>query len=118
CGACWTGGGVMLDIRTAEFLDAVSDALAAPPGPHPVADFLLVRGLRRRSEAVREALALVQREGDVEEAWALLARALTDPPVPGRVSGCDLIDPGPGAKPVDVPRQGSGSEAGLGPDQG
>lgn len=85
----------MLDIRTAEFLDAVSEALAVPPGPHPVADFLLVRGLRRRSEAVREALALVQREGDVEEALELLDRALSEPPVPGRVSGCGLIDPGP-----------------------
>ncbi|WP_017614934.1 hypothetical protein [Nocardiopsis salina] len=85
----------MLDIHTAEFLDAVSEALAVEPGPHPVADFLLVRGLRRRTNAVREALALVQRDGDVEEALELLDRALSEPPVPGRVSGCDLIDPGP-----------------------
>jgi|SRR5690625_1062734 len=101
----------MIDIRTAEFLDAVSDALAVPPGPHPVADFLLVRGLRRRSEVVREALALVQREGDVEEALELLDRVLSEPSVPGRVSGCELIDPGPG--PVDVPRQGGDPGSGA-----
>ena len=103
----------MLDIRTAEFLDAVSDALDAPPGPHPVADFLLVRGLRRRTNAVREALALVQRDGDVEEALELLDRALSEPPVPGRMGGCELIDPGP--SPVYLPRQGR--ERGLGDDQ-
>ncbi|WP_017577030.1 acyl-ACP--UDP-N-acetylglucosamine O-acyltransferase family protein [Nocardiopsis kunsanensis] len=85
----------MLDIRTAEFLDAACDALDVPPGPHPVADFLLVRGLRRRAEVVRQALALARSEGDVEEALELLDRALSDPPVPGRVSECDLIDPGP-----------------------
>ena len=76
----------MLDIRTAEFLDAVSDALAVPPGPHPVADFLLVRGLRRRTDAVRQALALVQRDGDVEEALELLECALSEPSLPERVS--------------------------------
>ena len=102
----------MLDIRTAEFLDAVSDALAVPPGPHPVADFLLVRGLRRRTDAVREALVLVQRDGDVEEALELLECALSEPPMPERVSGCELIDPGPRA--VEVPRQGPEPESGLG----
>ncbi|WP_017611215.1 hypothetical protein [Nocardiopsis xinjiangensis] len=106
----------MLDIRTAEFLDAVSDALAVPPGPHPVADFLLVRGLRRRTDAVRQALALVQRDGDVEEALELLDRALSEPSMPERVSGCDLIDPGP--RPVEAPRQGGDPGLGRGPGQG
>ena len=106
----------MIDIRTAEFLDAVSDALSVPPGPHPVADFLLVRGLRRRSEVVREALALVQREGDVEEALELLDRVLSEPSVSERVSGCELIDPGPGS--VGVPRQGVEPGFGLGAGQG
>jgi|SRR5690625_2594878 len=105
----------MLDIRTAEFLDAVSDALAVPPGPHPVADFLLVRGLRRRTDVVRQALALVQRDGDVEEALELLDRALSEPSMPERVSGCDLIDPGP--HPVEVPRQEPESGARFGVDQ-
>lgn len=105
----------MLDIRTAEFLDAVSDALAVPPGPHPVADFLLVRGLRRRADVVREALVLVQRDGDVEEALELLDRVLSEPPVPGRVSGCDLVDPGP--SPVGLPRQGSELGFGVGTDR-
>ncbi|GHD22131.1 hypothetical protein GCM10007147_16070 [Nocardiopsis kunsanensis] len=102
----------MLDIRTAEFLNAVSDALTVPPGPHPVADFLLVRGLRRRTDVVREALALVERDGDVEEALELLDRVLSEPPVPGRVSGCEFIDPGP--RPVDVPEQGIDPDFGFG----
>lgn len=102
----------MLDIRTAEFLDAVSDALAVPPGPHPVADFLLVRGLRRRTEAVRRALDLVQRDGDVEEALELLDRALGEPPVSERASGCELIDPGPRSAPL--PRQGDEPGFGFG----
>lgn len=105
----------MLDIRTAEFLDVVSDALAVPPGPHPVADFLLVRGLRRRTDVVREALALVQRDGDVEEALVLLDCALSEPPVPERVSGCDLIDPGP--SPVDESRKGPDPDFGFAADQ-
>lgn len=106
----------MLDIRTAEFLDAVSDALAVPPGPHPVADFLLVRGLRRRTDAVRQALALVRRDGEVEEALELIDRVLSEPAVPERVSGCELIDAGP--CPLDVPRQGAEPGSGLGADQG
>ena len=105
----------MLDIRTAEFLDAVSDALAVPPGPHPVADFLLVRGLRRRTDAVRQALALVQRDR-TEEALSCFECALSEPSVPERVSGCDLIDPGP--RPVEMPRQGVEPGFGRGADQG
>ncbi|WP_235997927.1 hypothetical protein [Nocardiopsis coralli] len=87
-----------MDIHMDEFLDAASDALAVPPGPHPVADFLLVRGLRRRTDAVRQALELVRRDGDADEALELLDRVLSEPPVPARVSECGLIDPGPGSR--------------------
>ena len=103
----------MLDIHTAQFLDAVCEALDVEPGPHPVADFLLVRGLRRRTNAVREALALLQRDGDAEEALELLDLALSEPSTRPRVSDCDLIDPGPLRGPsLD---SGASSGAGSGP---
>lgn len=100
----------MLDIHTAQFLDAVCEALDVEPGPHPVADFLLVRGLRRRTNAVREALALLQRDGDAEEALELLDHALSEPSTPPRVSDCDLIDPGP----IQGPSLDSGASSGVG----
>ncbi|WP_235997645.1 hypothetical protein [Nocardiopsis coralli] len=112
----------MMDIHTAQFLDAVCEALDVEPGPHPVADFLLVRGLRRRTNAVREALALLQRDGDAEEALELLDHALSEPRVPGRVSDCGLIDPGPrrgpslGSETDSGPGSGPGSGALSGPD--
>ncbi|WP_017616244.1 hypothetical protein [Nocardiopsis salina] len=106
----------MLDIHTAQFLDAVSEALDVEPGPHPVADFLLVRGLRRRTNAVREALALLQRDGDAEEALELLDHALSEPCTPRRVSDCGLIDPGPLRGPSLG--AGAGSQPGAGPGSG
>lgn len=102
-----------MDIHMDEFLDAACDALAVPPGPHPVADFLLVRGLRRRADAVRQALELLRRDGDVDEALELLDRVLSEPPVPERVGECGLIDPGPRSSPSANAYPHSGADTGV-----